>query len=300
MRCLSWLRERAVLQSATKGRVMGCLNDNGQFEHWFGNIHLSGPCNRSCYFCIGQHMMALDPYNVLDTDPLPGIDRFIVDCARKNVREVFITGTNTDPLLYRHTAALVRDIKDSLGVKVGVRTNGVQIIPHLDRWKWYDKASLTICSLNDAINNRMMGGNALTFSELDFIFDSKEDIKVNIVLGPENRFDILQTLDKLTRFGVRRVNLREPYGQPHIGNPLDGLHPIKFSKGMPTYRWNNLEVTYWDVHYCEVESVNLYANGRVSIDYPITLGHDPSGTVKDQTNFPGGRIQMQWLGVQHA
>lgn len=57
---------------------MGCLNSDGSFSHWFGNIHLSGPCNRKCYFCIGQHMMALDGENNLDTWPLKNIDGFVV------------------------------------------------------------------------------------------------------------------------------------------------------------------------------------------------------------------------------
>ena len=50
-----------------------------------------------------------------------------------------------------------------------------------------------------------------------------------------------------------------------------------------------------DVHYVEVESVNLYANGRVSITYPITKGYDPSGVVFPQFTFPGGRVHEQWL-----
>jgi hypothetical protein len=109
---------------------MGCLNDEGQFSHWFGNIHLSGPCNRSCYFCIGQHMMGLDQENSLKRIPT-NIGKFLRECR--------------------------------------------------------------------------------------------------------------------------------------------------------------------DVHYVEVESVNLYANGQVSITYPITKGYDPSGEVLPQYRFPGGRIHEQWL-----
>ncbi len=75
---------------------MGCLNDEGQFPHWFGNIHLSGPCNRSCYFCIGQHMMALDKENNLNKTP-ENLGRFIGECTERKVKEVCITGTNTEP-----------------------------------------------------------------------------------------------------------------------------------------------------------------------------------------------------------
>lgn len=61
-----------------------------------------------------------------------------------------------------------------------------------------------------------------------------------------------------------------------------------------------MEIAYWDVHYVEVESVNLYANGVVSEDYPVTRGHDPIyGNVKDQGNYlKSGRQQEQWLSAK--
>jgi hypothetical protein len=67
---------------------------------------------------------------------------------------------------------------------------------------------------------------------------------------------------------------------------------------MPTYRWKDMLVTYWDVHYCEVESVNLYANGRVSLTYPITKGHDYRGKVipQEQWGAEHGRHVEQWVG----
>jgi hypothetical protein len=55
---------------------------------------------------------------------------------------------------------------------------------------------------------------------------------------------------------------------------------------MPFWDIHGIEVTYWDVHYVEVESVNLYANGYVSINYPITKGVAfDKGLVLDQSHF---------------
>ena len=121
-----------------------------------------------------------------------------------------------------------------------------------------------------------------------------------MVLGPENRerSHLLSMFRHLELLGIHKVNLREPYGQPHIGSPLDSwaeLGRIQF--GMPVYWVGAVEVTYWDVHFVEVESVNLYANGIVSVDYPITRGHDPIyGTVQGQEHFTkSGRVHEQWL-----
>ena len=274
---------------------MGCLNDEGKFSHWFGNIHLSGPCNRSCYFCIGQHMMALDQENNLKRIPT-NIGKFLRECMERKVVEICMTGTNTDPLLYTRTFELLDYIRYILpGMPLAIRTNGIAY--DRNTFGSCDKASITVCSFNDEINQKMMGGKP---PKLGMILENHPlmDIKVNVVLGPENvEKDIFDTLEICSFYGVRRVNLREPYGQPHIGDPLARLRipVVRRTLGMPTYNWGFSEATYWDVHYVEVESVNLYANGKVSITYPITKGHDPSGTVLPQYRFPGGRIHEQWL-----
>lgn len=103
-------------------------------------------------------------------------------------------------------------------------------------------------------------------------------------------------VDKRTGIVIQHVNLREPYGQPHLGNPLELLEPEGIRLGMPFYNVFGVDVTYWDIHYVEVESVNLYANGNVSKTYPVSLGHDPAvGKVKDQGHFSvSGRQFDQW------
>lgn len=282
---------------------MGCLNSTKNFSHWFGNIHLSGPCNRSCYFCIGQHMMALDKFSNLDTWPLLGIEQFIIECIEHNVNEINVTGTNTDPLLYSHTRKLRETLKSALpDLRMGLRTNGVLFDRKPEIVAQYDKGSITICSLNPKIYKQMMGQGHPP--DIDRILQASElagwsDLKVNIVLGPENVEglvpDLVNTISSLARSGVKRVNLREPYGQSHIGDPLlRSMRPIKQTMGMPTYDIKGCLVTYWDVHYVEVESINLYATGRVSQAYPITLGHDDNGSVSDQRAFSHGRHQKQW------
>ena len=140
------------------------------------------------------------------------------------------------------------------------------------------------------------------------------DLKVNVVLCPEicadNYHDLFKTLYYLINVGVHRINLREPYGQPHQGNPMvtflttfgDGRCPVEMQRlddryGMPRYRIGATEILYWDVHYVGVESVNLYTgDGRISIEYPITKGCVEGGIVQPQSEFPlAGRKYEQWL-----
>lgn len=288
---------------------MGCLNSDQNFEHRFGNIHLSGPCNRKCYWCIGQHMMALDSYNNLDLFPLVGLYDFTIKCKTSKVKEINLTGTNTDPMLYRWHYRLVEYLKTyAPGVIVGIRTNGTEIVKKPGFFALYDKASISFSSFDKEISRKVMGGDPIDLESILEVFGDK-DLKINIVLCPEilnntvhERADLCKTLENLGKMGIKQVNLREPYGQPHVGDPFGflGNDTDKTTYGMPTYNIFGMEVTYWNVHYVQVESINLYANGNISHDYPITRGHDPeTGKVLDQSQFVKfGRIQEQWLGVR--
>lgn len=275
---------------------MGCLNSTGQFAHWFGNIHFSGPCNRSCYFCIGQHMMDLDPLNNLAKWPLPGFDEFVARCQARGVREVNLTGTNTDPSLYHHLPALAQELRRAIPeVKLGIRTNGVSV-DHRD-WTLFNKASVSVPTFDNATCRKIMGGPPPDLARL-LALPGPRAVKLNVVLCPESLPQLRNTLAIAEFLGIRKINVREPYGQPHIGDPLPalGLEPLEPIFGMPRYRFGAAEVVYWDVHWVEVESVNLYASGRVSETYPITRGHSPNGTVIAQDQWlKSGRQQAQWL-----
>lgn len=282
---------------------MGCLNSGQGFSHWFGNIHLSGPCNRSCYFCIGQHMMALDSFDNLDVWPLTGLDEFVQRCRARGVGDVNLTGTNTDPLLYHHVEDLIIYLRRALpGVKLGIRTNGVLALKHPERWRFFDKASISVTSMDPAIYRATMGQGEPPDIAAILRIKPGMDVKANVVLCQETRWpDVAKTITGLERMGIRRINLREPYGQPHVGDPFAGRHarPDGYRLGMPIYRVGKAEVMYWDVHYVEVESVNLYASGHISEDYPITRGHDDAtGDVRDQSQFAQGRHREQWVQIR--
>ena len=277
---------------------MGCLNDRS-FEHWFGNIHLSGPCNRACYFCIGQHMMALDAMNNLKKWPLENIEAFVAQCKARGVKDVNLTGSNTDPLLYRWHHVLTTYLRRKLpGVKLGIRTNGVMTDKFEKLAHLYDKGSVSITSFDPKVYAATMGHGAPP--DVERILGFMKELKVNVVLCPETvGGDLFETLAELERMGVRKINVREPYGQTHIGDPLAGvLERDGTVLDMPAYRLGGASVTYWDVHYVAVSSVNLFAQGRISEEYSVTGGHAPTGIVRDQSHFGQGRQQEQWLTLK--
>lgn len=292
---------------------MGCINSDQNFSHWFANIHLSGPCNRSCYFCIGQHMMGLDKYNNLDKWPLDNIDEFVAKCKEHNISEVNLTGTNTDPMLYKHLPELKAFLKEQIpNLRFGVRTNGVAVLSHLDKWALFDKGSITFPSFEPDVYEKMMGSREVP-NLAKIIEATPWPLKINLVLSPYNIGDgslLFGTLARLYALGVEKVNLREPYGQPHVGDPIPALQKdhnlwavfkrVDPHLGMAVYDLLGMEVHYWDVHYVEVESVNIYANGRVSVTYPITKGYSPEGKVIPQSEWgtEHKRHVEQWVSAE--
>lgn len=264
---------------------MGCLNDDWGREHKFGNIHLSGPCNRTCYFCIGQHMPGVRGLNTLGTWPLPGLDKFLQQAAELELSQVFLTGSDTEPALYEHHEELIWSTKLALGkVSVGIRTNGTR--PHV--LSAYDEGSLSITSFDPELYRATMGG------EVPDVVDClrrMSHLMLYMCLTPHTTISIHQDIVTACDLGFQKINLRELYGQPNVGNPLHNHPSYKYTGeflGNPQYRHIAFDsiITYWDVHYTECTSLNLYANGRVSRTYSVTAGHDPSvGEVKPQLEF---------------
>lgn len=281
---------------------MGCLNSNENFEHWFGNIHLSGPCNRSCYFCIGQYMPGQDMNNNLHGE-LEGLNEFILACKAKGVTEVNITGTNTDPLMRDGLIGLCLYLRAAGFTNIGIRTNGVRIRRLEDVMPYIDKVSVSVTSFDPDLYKQTMGqGTPPNLAEIKGYADlHKVDLKLNTVLCPETvELYVARTIEHASDLGIKRINFREPYGQAHIGDPFAALLiPNKTVFGNPCYEIAGVECTYWDVNYTQVESVNLYADGKISLDYPVTRGHsDEHGDVKDQSFFEQGRQRSQWIGTK--
>ena len=246
-------------------------------------------------------MMALDGLNNLNKWPLDGIDWFIAECLahKPMVQEVNLTGSNTDPLLYKHIKELHSYLSEHMKeLKFGIRTNGVMAIEMHDVIQLFNhEVSISFPSFDNEHYQKMMGhGVPPNIKEIHEIVPSVT--KVNIVLSPfiVDDGDIYDTIDKLIEIGVEKINLREPYGQPFVGNPIKTKESFR-RFNMPVYLFGNTEIMYWDVHTVEVESINLYANGNVSTTYPVTKGHLPNdgGIVNDQSHWgQHKRHVLQW------
>lgn len=75
-------------------------------------------------------------------------------CQKKGIREINLTGSNTDPLLYRHIPELRGYLEAVIPDLIfGVRTNGALALRRIKEkvWQLFDKASISITSFDPEI-----------------------------------------------------------------------------------------------------------------------------------------------------
>ncbi len=108
------------------------------------NINMIGPCSMRCYYCIGsdvreetQHQSCL----LTKYEWWYNFKYFLDECAEHEVKQIYLTGLNTDPLLYLHFEELV-DYLHASGFYVGVRTNAKHAF---SRNNWNVLNRLTTC-----------------------------------------------------------------------------------------------------------------------------------------------------------
>ena len=118
----------------------------------FANINLLGKCNVDCYFYLGKDIH--DLLSVHDQTKefylnWKNFARYIRMCKKQNIKNLYITGQNTDSLLYNHLGNLINYLQHIHGFDVGIRTNGFLSLKHIKtmnlcRWN----VGLSIHTLN--------------------------------------------------------------------------------------------------------------------------------------------------------
>jgi len=145
----------------------------------FANILLTGSCNQRCPHCIGRVLAARALPDNLDRFPLLNLEPFLDLLVQEGIQEISLTGTNTDPQLYPHEAALLDRLRDRLpGVRLSLHTNGRLALAKIDVFNRYDRATISIPSFRpETIRNKSKPSTVQTFG-----------VNAVSVLAPPNGF----------------------------------------------------------------------------------------------------------------
>jgi molybdenum cofactor biosynthesis enzyme MoaA len=248
----------------------------------FANILLSGPCNLRCPACIGRQLGPAQPSN-LDRFPLAGMERFLRLLRAQAITQVSLTGADTDPLLYRHTAALLVQLRRELpGVQISLHSNGLLALHRLEVFNAFDRATISFPSFS-SMTYRAMTGRARPLDLAALLASAEIPIKVSVLLTEHNRAELGELLERCAGLGLRRLVLRAPYGDRAFKDPLAHLTPARRFGGNPVYQLAEMEVTVWDFARSRLDCVNLFSDGRVSEDYLLSAARRaaPGGVVAD-------------------
>lgn len=238
----------------------------------FANILLSGPCNLACPDCIGSRLESGVHLSDLDRWPLPGLARFASILLERAIREVSLTGVNTEPMLYRHQPRLLDWLRRSLpGVRISLHTNGTLVLRNPGVFNLYDRATISLPSFRGP-TCQAMTGSAHVLDLGRILKVATIPIKISTLVTPANEQELDEILSRCRLLGVRRMVLRKPWQNVGPFEPLRTHAPVRSHGGNPVYDLDGLEVTVWDFHRARLDCINLFADGSVTSDYALARG----------------------------
>ena len=241
----------------------------------FANLLFSGRCNARCPFCIGRQVdPSLNEAN-LERFPPRNLDMLIEMIWQQEIRQVILTGTNTDPQLYRHEAQLLRLLREQTppGTRLVLHTNGRLALRKMDVLNRYDRACLSFPTFDPATYRKMMGvPHPPDLAEI--LRRATIPVKISCVVTKANSGEIVNFLSRCLDLGVQRLVLRKLYEEKRSWEALlsENLSLIRTStyRNNPVYHYQGMEVTLWDFSETASTSINLFSNGLISSQYLLT------------------------------
>lgn len=235
----------------------------------FANILLTGRCNRRCPPCIGHALAGRSLPDSLGLFPLPGLGEFLESLRRHGIREVSLTGTNTDPLLYRYPDRLIDTLRAVVpGVRLSLHTNGALALRRIRVFNRFDRATVSIPSFRPATYRRMTGSSRVP-DLAEVLQRAAIPVKVSTLVTSDNRAEVPEILRRCRELGVRRLVLRQLYGETSPNNFFPGLGPVRTFGGNPVFELDGLEVTVWDFGRSALRCLNLFSDGSVTDSYEL-------------------------------
>ena len=236
----------------------------------FANIFFAGPCNQRCPYCIGRQIDPILNLNNLAEWPLRNLDTFVNLLHKYGVRQIVLTGTNTDPQLYHHEEKLIRWLRERApDAQVSLHTNGQLALAKMDTLNSYDRATISFPSFDRDTFQKMTGTHRMI--DLAAILRAAcIPIKVSCIVNEQNVCGLEKFIDRCQEIGVRRLVFRQIYGDTRLWNILPDLMPVAFYRNNPVYLYRGLEITYWNFDSTNSRSLNLFGDGSISTEYLLT------------------------------
>jgi len=256
----------------------------------FANINLLGRCNAQCFFCLGLDLAEkINRFNHLQIhfSDWKNFSAFLQKCREVQVTKIYITGQNTDSLMYQYLGQLV-DFLHGNGFQVGLRTNGYLALDKLDVINKCDlSVGYSVHTINPVTNKMIMGRSDIP--NWGLIIPATERPRISIVLNRCNKWEFFQLLRFLSQFKniryvqVRRVStdtraellMPDMVAYEEVYSQVRDIFPLKrrFAVDAEVYEIYGMDVVFWRTVKTSVNSLNYFTDGTISDSYFIVEGY---------------------------
>lgn len=284
------------------------MKNRKRYPPSFANINLLGKCNVDCFFCLGKDIEdVLAPHNNIKDHYLgwENFPKFINWCKDSKIKNLYITGQNTDALMYKYLKELIVFLQDTLGFNVGIRTNGYIFEKNLEKNPMLIdtvnlcKASVgvSIHTLNPETNQKIMGTKHIP--DWDWILPQIDNLRVSIVFNQYNSMEIFRILNFLIQFeNIRYIQIRRvstdtrkefhtldqklfddfaKFVKCTASSKVSDLIPFtikgKFYDADTYIYKGKKEVVIWPTVATSINSYNYFTDGTVSLEYFVVEGY---------------------------
>jgi molybdenum cofactor biosynthesis enzyme MoaA len=264
----------------------------------FANINLLGKCNVDCYFCLGKDIdeqFGKQDQTALHFYQWPNFYEFLKRCQAAGIKNIYLTGQNTDALLYRHAGELVDYLQESWSFNAGLRTNGYRAPQMLDVVnKCRRSVGYSIHSLDPETNWKIMRRRDIP--DWQSIIPATKNVRVSTVLNRHNAgeyFDLLKFVSQFENvkyIQTRRIctDIREDYLIEDVRVYEEVFERVK--KEFPlvghfysaeVFKIFGKEVVFWRTVKTTIESFNYYTDGTINEEYFVIEGY-----MRESQNYP--------------
>lgn len=238
----------------------------------FANILFTGPCNLNCPHCIGRRPELRGLPENLHRFPPENLEELMEELHRRGIREISVTGTNTDPQLYPYERELLDRLRRGVpGARISLHTNGVLALEKMETFNLYDRAAVSLPSFRPETCRKMTGGS-WTLPLEAILEKARVPVKISVLVTEDNAEEVPEILDRCEKGGVRRAALRTLYGKVRLWKVPGDLELVGDFAGSPVYRRGGLQATVWDFSRSRLKCLNLFSDGSLSDDYLLVKG----------------------------
>lgn len=276
----------------------------------FANINLLGKCNVDCYFCLGKDIDSeFKKHNQVNThfNEWKNFSEFLYKCKDANIKRLYITGQNTDSLVYRYIDEIVPYLQN-MDFEIGLRTNGylasrkMEVISQCKRSVGY-----SIHSLNPDTNYQIMRRKDIP--DWDTIIPNTPNCRVSIVLNRYNEHEFDDLLKYISKFdNVKYIQVRRICTDTRESFLIDDVHvyekvfeQIKSENQIIGHFYNaeifklyGKEVCFWRTVKTTIDSFNYYTDGTINEEYFVIEGY-----MRDAETYPNANgIPVKLSGLE--